>query len=154
MGVAQGSGYCLVCNRQSMFQKQKINHVLHFVLTLFTLGLWSLVWITLLIVNSAKPKRCASCGSTEGSGGLPQGLVNSPQAPVEQPAHAAGYPQQVQNAPPPTAAGSSGNFGAPAADPSLGQPLQPDYAPPPAASDRVEGPALGLPEEGSSGGRA
>lgn len=70
MSVVQTSAYCPTCQRQSNFQKPRINHVLHLILTLVTLGLWGFVWIALGIGNASKSVRCVTCGSTPGR--LPQ----------------------------------------------------------------------------------
>lgn len=142
MGVVQSSNYCLVCNRQSMFQKQKINHVLHFVISLFTFGLWIPVWITLAIINGAKSNRCATCGSTQGAGGMPQGLVghapvqSAMQTPVAAPyGHAPGPAAQ---------AGPWGAMGQAQPEVAYAVPGLPvdtgvdDYAPPPDAALRVD----------------
>lgn len=66
MSVVQSSGYCQTCGRQSMFVKPRINHVLHLILTIVTIGLWSLVWLTLGIVNAVKGPRCQVCGTKAG----------------------------------------------------------------------------------------
>jgi hypothetical protein len=68
MAEVQTSGWCHVCQQQRMMTKPKINHVLHLILTLVTLGLWSLVWITLAIINASKGSRCVQCGTKQGHG--------------------------------------------------------------------------------------
>lgn len=66
MADKQASQFCYVCDQQRLFQKPRINHVLHLILTLVTVGLWGIVWIILGISNSAKPLRCTACGSAMG----------------------------------------------------------------------------------------
>jgi hypothetical protein len=68
MAEVQTSGWCHVCQQQRMMTKPKINHVLHLILTLVTLGIWVFVWITLAIVNSGKSARCVQCGTKAGHG--------------------------------------------------------------------------------------
>jgi hypothetical protein len=68
MAVAQTSGWCHVCQQQRMMTKPKINHVLHLILTLVTLGVWSLVWLTLGIISTAQGFRCTQCGTKAGHG--------------------------------------------------------------------------------------
>lgn len=62
MSVQQTSAFCPVCERQSRFQKERINHLLHLVLSVLTLGLWLIVWVAVGIANSSKPSRCVTCG--------------------------------------------------------------------------------------------
>jgi hypothetical protein len=84
MSVKQSSAYCHVCGRQSLFQKPRINHVLHLILSIVTLGLWLFVWAILGIINSGKQPRCTTCGATPGTG----------------PIHAAQPPPTASAAPP------------------------------------------------------
>jgi hypothetical protein len=66
--------------------KPKINHVLHLVLTLVTLGFWAIVWLILGIVNSGKSHRCAQCGTPSGHGArgpMVQQVQQAPQAAPE-----------------------------------------------------------------------
>lgn len=62
--TAQSTAYCPVCQRQTLYAKEGLNHVLHLILTLVTLGLWGIVWIILGIASAAKPTRCTQCGTT------------------------------------------------------------------------------------------
>jgi hypothetical protein len=65
VSVVQTSGYCPVCQRQSLFIKPRINHVLHLILSILTVGIWALfVWLPLGFINSGKRPRCQTCGST------------------------------------------------------------------------------------------
>jgi hypothetical protein len=68
VSVKQSSAYCHVCQRQSLFQKPRINHVLHLILSIVTLGLWLIVWLILGIINASKSPRCTTCGATMGTG--------------------------------------------------------------------------------------
>jgi hypothetical protein len=68
MAVAQTSGWCHVCQQQRMMTKPRINHVLHLILTLVTLGVWGFVWLTLGIISSAKGFRCTQCDTKAGHG--------------------------------------------------------------------------------------
>lgn len=87
MPVKQTSAYCNVCQRQSLFQKPRINHVLHLILSIVTLGLWLLVWAILGIINTGKSPRCVTCGSTPGAGAIyaaQQPVVAQPPVPAPQ----------------------------------------------------------------------
>jgi len=66
MATKQTNGHCAQCQQPRLFQKQKMNHVLHLVLTIITLGLWSIVWIILGISSSSKPMLCTVCGGPPG----------------------------------------------------------------------------------------
>ena len=57
-----------MCEQQRLFTKPKINHLLHAILTVITLGVWAVVWVTLAIINSGKKQRCATCGWFKGVG--------------------------------------------------------------------------------------
>lgn len=67
MSVIQTSAYCATCGRQTLHTKQRINHVLHLLLTIITAGLWGLfVWLPLGLTNSSRRAMCTSCGSKPG----------------------------------------------------------------------------------------
>lgn len=61
MGVKQTGRYCRVCKKRTMATGTTPNHLLHFFLTLFTAGLWVIVWI-LVAVFSVGGYRCTNCG--------------------------------------------------------------------------------------------
>jgi hypothetical protein len=81
MALAQTSGWCNVCQQQRMMTKPKINHVLHLILTVITIGLWGLVWLTLAIINMDKSYRCSQCGTKAGHG-APGPMVQQGAAPA------------------------------------------------------------------------
>jgi len=59
-------GFCRTCNRPSLIRRKGVNHVLHLLLTLVTLGLWLPVWVVLSAMNNERSQsgwRCAQCGS-------------------------------------------------------------------------------------------
>ncbi len=60
---AQSSGFCSHCEKKVLAVKDKVNHVLHLILSLCTIGLWSWIWLILWIVNLCKSYRCTKCGS-------------------------------------------------------------------------------------------
>ena len=61
MAVKTGGGYCANCKKQVMTQKNAPNHILHLLLTVFTAGIWLIVWI-LLIAGHIGGSRCTECG--------------------------------------------------------------------------------------------
>jgi hypothetical protein len=87
VSVKQSSAYCNVCQRQSLFQKPRINHVLHLILSIVTFGLWLFVWLILGIINAGKEPRCTTCGAAPG-----MGPIHAPQPPKVQPLAAPPHP--------------------------------------------------------------
>ena len=54
--------HCRHCGRQTHFRKRRLDHELHFSLTIFTLGLWAIGWLAVIItwmIN--EPWRCQIC---------------------------------------------------------------------------------------------
>lgn len=67
MAVVQSSAWCATCRRQTLHTKERINHVLHLILSVLTAGIWALfVWLPLGMKNSASRTRCSVCGSKPG----------------------------------------------------------------------------------------
>jgi len=61
MGQKQTGRFCAHCQANTMATAQAPNHVLHLLLTLFTMGLWFIPWI--LIASATGTFRCTKCGS-------------------------------------------------------------------------------------------
>jgi hypothetical protein len=63
---ATHDGYCAVCDEQRPFVKKPINpinQVVHWSLSLVTVGLWALfVWLPLALINILRKPRCTVCG--------------------------------------------------------------------------------------------
>ncbi len=61
MAFKESQGYCKKCEENILIRAETPNHVLHLIITIFTLSLWVIVWIGL----SIKPKewRCTKCGN-------------------------------------------------------------------------------------------
>ncbi len=55
---------CTSCGVPRMHMQQKPNHVLHLLLTVFTVGFWIPVWV-LVSLFQAKPQ-CMTCGEKSG----------------------------------------------------------------------------------------
>lgn len=66
--MIQTSHYCATCQRQTLHSKERVNHVLHLILSVLTVGLWVIVWAILGASNSAERTRCTVCGSKPGLG--------------------------------------------------------------------------------------
>lgn len=57
--------HCPVCKHRQRFKRIETNHLFHALVTLFTLGIWSISWIALVIGRRLCPWRCAQCNSSE-----------------------------------------------------------------------------------------
>lgn len=57
--------FCGTCQGFKRFEKERVNHLLHLILTFVTVGCWLLVWLTLVVLNWLKPYRCQSCGGAK-----------------------------------------------------------------------------------------
>ncbi len=62
MAVKIGSMYCPTCAKEVAADVPRANHILHFLLTLLTCGLWLPVWFLCALLPGKK--RCRQCGST------------------------------------------------------------------------------------------
>jgi hypothetical protein len=62
MSFKEKSAFCSACNRQVLVRKQTPNHVLHFLIALFTCGLWLIVWLLIGAKKSGDSWLCTSCG--------------------------------------------------------------------------------------------
>ena len=56
------SKYCYSCQAQRIYDKPKISHVLHLLLTLLTAGLWVIVWILIAVSAASSRATCTQCG--------------------------------------------------------------------------------------------
>jgi len=57
-------GFCKVCDKETKFERpeHKSNNVLHFFLTLITVGLWFPIWL-LSLIDIGGRWTCSECGS-------------------------------------------------------------------------------------------
>ena len=56
----EASGYCTHCQKQVLIKRKGTNHILHLLLTLFTGGIWLIVWI--LCAVKVGGWHCSRCG--------------------------------------------------------------------------------------------
>lgn len=54
--------YCKGCRQYRLFDKQRVNHLLHFFISLLSAGVWAIVWALLVIANMFRRYRCPHCG--------------------------------------------------------------------------------------------
>jgi len=60
MGIAHTEKYCKRCEKHVLAQKKTANHILHLLLSIFTAGLWIIMWI--LVGIRIGGWRCSQCG--------------------------------------------------------------------------------------------
>lgn len=53
--------YCSICEKKTVHNAKKTNHILHLLLSVLTAGLWLIVWLFVADNNSHK-RVCANCG--------------------------------------------------------------------------------------------
>lgn len=63
MSVQKRYGFCKKCNKRVEIYRKGASHVMHFILSICTLGLWLIVW--LLSLGRFGGWRCCECGSTK-----------------------------------------------------------------------------------------
>lgn len=63
MGQKQAGRYCAHCRKNVMATGTTPNHILHFLITVFTCGLWAIGWI-LIAAGKIGGYRCVNCGSS------------------------------------------------------------------------------------------
>ncbi len=60
MGTEYRQGYCKDCEKRVRLERKGTSHILHLLLTVFTVGLWLLIWIGLSIKMGGWT--CPQCG--------------------------------------------------------------------------------------------
>jgi hypothetical protein len=63
MAIEEASGYCDYCQRPVLGRRQGLNHVVFALLSLFSCGLFLIVWAVLAILHSGDQYACPTCGS-------------------------------------------------------------------------------------------
>ena len=58
------SKFCKTCNKQVLARRKGVNHVLHLILSIFTVGWWIIIWVLVVIKNIivVGEWRCSVCG--------------------------------------------------------------------------------------------
>ena len=54
--------YCSRCRHKQSFELTHTNHMLHLALSILSLGLWTISWVSLAIGIRKNPWRCKHCG--------------------------------------------------------------------------------------------
>ena len=61
MAVDEETGWCYACEQRVLLHRRGVNNLLHFLLSVCTVGVWLIVWILNTLVR--QPWRCSQCGS-------------------------------------------------------------------------------------------
>jgi len=61
MAMKTASLYCKHCGTQRLGQAPAPNHILHLLLTIFTMGFWIPVWL-IVAIGSGGSYHCTHCG--------------------------------------------------------------------------------------------
>lgn len=64
MAEQQRQGYCQECDTHTLVKRNGVNHILHLLLSVFTLAIWVPVWIFLCLFKQGG-WRCQQCGSDQ-----------------------------------------------------------------------------------------
>ncbi len=67
MGQSNVQRGCPHCRVLVLAVKSTPNHAVHAVVSLFTCGLWLVVWAILGIISASSSYRCSHCGTNLGS---------------------------------------------------------------------------------------
>lgn len=62
MAEQMRQGFCQECGKYTLVKRKGVSHILHLLLSIFTIGFWVLVWIALALLNIGG-WRCQTCGS-------------------------------------------------------------------------------------------
>jgi len=53
--------YCKECKAKTPHLISATNHILHLLLTVFTAGIWAIIWIIVALVNAERATYCTVC---------------------------------------------------------------------------------------------
>lgn len=77
--------HCDNCGKNTMHVRPSTSHVLHFLLTVVTLGFWAIVWLLVTLSNSSQ-NQCSVCGREVGLFGIGSGGDKTAKQTPETPA--------------------------------------------------------------------
>lgn len=52
--------HCKTCEKKVLAKKNGPNHILHLILSIFTAGIWLVIWLAVSLLQ--EPWRCSQCG--------------------------------------------------------------------------------------------
>jgi hypothetical protein len=53
---------CAYCQRPVLGRREGVNHVLHAIISIFSCGLWLIVWLVLVLSDPSNEYACPNCG--------------------------------------------------------------------------------------------
>ncbi len=62
MGTEEWQTFCPTCKENVLGRRETPNHLLHFLITVLTCGLWVFVWGFIGLTAGSRPFRCTVCG--------------------------------------------------------------------------------------------
>lgn len=62
MPTVEQSGFCDYCKRPVLGRRDGVNHVLHAIISIFSCGLWLIVWLIFVLADSRNEYACPTCG--------------------------------------------------------------------------------------------
>lgn len=62
MGVQQSGRFCKRCDQHTLHMRHTFSAGWGILLTLLTAGLFLLIWVPIMFMDSLRPWRCQSCG--------------------------------------------------------------------------------------------
>ena len=62
MAIERIQAHCPRCRHKQLFKREGINHFAHLVLSIVTLGLWAISWVSVIIGHRHRPFYCDQCG--------------------------------------------------------------------------------------------
>lgn len=62
MTIVEASGFCAYCQRHVLGRREGVNHVLHAIISIFSCGLWLVVWGILMLTDGSNEYACPTCG--------------------------------------------------------------------------------------------
>jgi len=63
MSTEEWQTYCPQCQCVRLGRREMPNHILHFLITFLTCGLWVIPWIIMSVTASHQPYLCSVCGT-------------------------------------------------------------------------------------------
>jgi hypothetical protein len=63
MAAIQVQSHCATCGTLMPHNAVTTNHILHLLMSVFTIGIWVVVWLVVTVKNADAPITCAKCGT-------------------------------------------------------------------------------------------
>ena len=63
MGTEEWQTYCPTCKENVLGRRETPNHLLHFLITVLTCGMWIFIWAAMALSAGGRPFHCPHCGT-------------------------------------------------------------------------------------------